>query len=326
MVLENKSILITGGTGTFGKRLVQTILANHNPKRLVIFSRDELKQSEMAEVWNPTKYPCLRYFLGDVRDKERLMRAFQDVDIVVHAAALKQVPALEYNPLEAIKTNVYGTQNVIDAAIDNNVDKVLLISTDKAVQPINLYGATKLCAEKLSIAANVYRGDGRTKFSVVRYGNVIRSRGCLLELIERQRPTGRLTLTDERMTRFLIPLERVMDAIFFALEHMQGGEVFIPKMNSFRIVDVMKMLAPECSTEIIGIRPGEKIHEVLITEHEALKTKDPGPVFVILPAHGQIGEYAWLADKPFFPENSMYVSDHPHYLIPAQQAIEILRI
>ncbi len=324
MELESKSILITGGTGTFGKRLVQTILNQCAPKRLIVLSRDELKQSEMAEVWSPTKHPCLRYFLGDVRDKERLSRAFQGVDIVVHAAALKQVPALEYNPLEAIKTNIYGTQNVIDAAIDNNVDRVLLISTDKAVQPVNLYGATKLCAERLCVAANVYSGDRRTKFSVVRYGNVIRSRGSLLEIIERQRLTGRLKLTDERMTRFLIPLERVMDAVFFALQHMQGGEIFVPKMNSFKIAEVMKMLAPECNTEIVGIRPGEKIHEVLITEYESLKTKDLGPVFVILPAHDKNAEYEWFADKPAFPENSVYASDHPHYLIPAQQAAEIL--
>ncbi|MEN9561734.1 MAG: hypothetical protein RIQ56_1007, partial [Candidatus Parcubacteria bacterium] len=257
----------------------------------------------------------LNFFLGDIRDPARLRRAFNHVDIVIHAAALKQVPALEYNPSEAIDTNITGTKNVIDAALDRDVGKVLVVSSDKAVQPVNLYGATKLCAERLAVAANAYRGKhGMTKISVVRYGNVIGSRGSLVELIEKRRSTGVLPLTDKRMTRFWIHIEEIMKIVINILDIMEGGEIFIPKMESLLVEDVMTELAPDCKIEVIGIRPGEKLHELLITEHEARRTKDAGEVYVVLPEFR-----TWPSKEPYklkktFDDSSLYVSDNPRFL------------
>ncbi len=320
---QNKSVLVTGGTGTFGRAFVAKLLGETEARRIIILSRDELKQSEM-ERSIPDPEGRLRFFLGDIRDLARLERAFEDVDIVVHAAALKQVPALEYNPSEAIKTNVLGTQNVIDAALKCNVDKVLLVSSDKAVYPINLYGATKMCAEKLTVAANAYRGSKRrTKFSVVRYGNVLGSRGSLLEVIRHQRSNGVITLTDERMTRFWITVDSVMERVFESIAHMEGGETFIPKMQSVKVSDVISILAPGCQVKIIGIRPSEKLHEVLITEYEARRTKDAGTVYVIKPEYGWPDD-KWLAGKPGLPADFAYVSDHADFLLDAEAAGKIL--
>ena len=278
--LKTKTILITGGTGSFGKNFAAHLLKNYSLKKLIVFSRDELKQSQMSE---ELKDERLRFFLGDVRDLPRLQRAFHGVDIVVHAAALKQVPTLEYNPFEAVKTNILGSQNVIEAAIDQEVEKVLLISTDKAVQPINLYGSTKLCAEKLFINGNVYTG-GDTKFSCVRYGNVIGSRGSIVDVLLRNGRPKKVQLTDKRMTRFWLTLEQSFELVEFALANMVGGEIFVPKIPSMRLVDVFEAVVPGAKIEIIGIRPGEKIHEVLITQEEAKRTVDLQKCWAILPA------------------------------------------
>lgn len=325
-MFAGKTILVTGGTGTFGRAFVARLLAVPGIKKIIVFSRDEFKQHEMRIGLDDPEHR-VRFFLGDVRDLPRLERAFQGVDVVVHAAALKQVPALEYNPLEAVKTNVMGTQNVIDAALDNNVGKVLLISSDKAVHPINLYGATKLCAEKLCVAANAYRGtQNATRFSVIRYGNVWGSRGSLIELIDRQRPNGMVTLTDERMTRFWITVDKIMGIVLNVIQKMQGGEIFIPKMASLKVIDVVHALAPECEIKTIGIRPGEKLHEVLITDHEGVRTRDAGDVFVIRPEFGdEFGwsEYDWLKDKPLFPAHSVYASNQPEYLLGADAFSQI---
>lgn len=321
--LKDKTVLVTGGTGTFGSGFVSRLLEIPEVKKIIILSRDEFKQHHMQREFND---PRLRFFLGDVRDKERLQRAFHGVDIVVHAAALKQVPAIEYNPLEAIKTNILGTQNVIDAALDNNVEKVLFISSDKAVHPVNLYGATKLCAERITIGANAYRGEKGAQFSVVRYGNVWGSRGSLVELIEKQKPKGVVTLTDERMTRFWIKVSTVMNLIVGVLGHMQGGEIFVPKMKSMRIADTVKLLAPECTIQTIGIRPGEKIHEMLITDHEVRRTKDVEDVFVIMPEFVSWDvQYQW-DKKPYLKEQFIYTSNHPDFLISGEEAKKILDI
>lgn len=317
-----KSILVTGGTGTFGRAFVLRLLKTDAPK-IIVFSRDEFKQSEMQREI-PDPQDRLRFFLGDVRDLPRLERAFNDVDIVVHAAALKQIPALEYNPMEAVKTNVMGTQNVIEAALNNNVDKVFLVSSDKAVHPINLYGATKLCAEKLIVAANSYRGQNRrTKFSVVRYGNVLGSRGSLVEVVNKQKTTGTVTLTDERMTRFWITVDEVMNIVLESLSLMEGGEIFVPKMKSLKIVDVIQTLAPNCAIRTVGIRPGEKLHEVLITEHEAPRTKDAGRTYVIKPEFGWADD-RWLKDKSGLPSDFVYVSHHPDFLLRSDRSSSIL--
>ena len=324
---EGKTILITGGTGTFGHAFVPRALSIPGIKKVIIFSRDEFKQSVMQhELKDPENK--MRYFLGDVRDADRLNRALNGVDIVVHAAALKQVPAIEYNPMEAIKTNVLGTQNVVDAALNNNVEKVLLISSDKAVHPVNLYGATKLCAEKLMVAANSYSDSNKSgKFSVARYGNVIGSRGSIVELIEKQRSSGSIILTDERMTRFWIKASKVMDIIFESLERMEGGEIFVPKMKSLKVEDVIKTLAPDCKINIIGIRPGEKLHEILITEHEANRTKDLTNFYVILPeiVNKNISrDFPSYSKEPVFDTDSVYASNHHDHLFPLEKAREIL--
>jgi UDP-N-acetylglucosamine 4,6-dehydratase len=279
--LKDKSVLVTGATGSFGQKFVTMLLEKSEARRVIVFSRDELKQSQMQVTF--AKHEArLRYFIGDIRDASRLHRAFHGVDIVVHAAALKQVPALEYNPFEAVQTNVIGTQNVINAAIDCGVEKLLLISTDKAANPANLYGATKLCAERLGISSNFYT-DGKTKISAVRYGNVLGSRGSILKLIEDQRKTGEVLLTHDEMTRFWITLDQGVDLVLRSLEAMRGGEIYIPKIPSMRVKDLLNMLAPECRIKVIGIRPGEKLHEVLITPEEARHTKELEDRYVIYP-------------------------------------------
>lgn len=284
-MFKDKSILITGGTGSFGKQFVKTILKKYpDVRKVIIFSRDELKQFEMSQELNSGKYPQIRYFLGDVRDRSRLNYALEGVDIVVHAAALKQVPAAEYNPFEAIKTNILGAQNVIEACIEKGVNKVVALSTDKAAAPINLYGATKLCSDKLFVAANSYKGNHDIKLSVVRYGNVMGSRGSVIPFFLEKKNSGVLPITDPKMTRFNITLTEGVDLVLFAMTNMWGGEVFVPKIPSYRIMDVADAIGPECKKEIIGIRPGEKIHEEMITETDALNTLEFEKYFVILPS------------------------------------------
>lgn len=280
--LKGKTVLVTGGTGSFGQKFTEILLLTSEVASIRIISRDELKQLQMKERFRSESR--LRFFLGDVRDKERLSRAMNGVDIVIHAAALKQVPMAEYNPLEAVKTNINGSANVIDAAIDNHVPRVVFISTDKAVHPVNLYGATKLVSEKLIVQANAYAG-GRTMFSCVRYGNVMGSRGSVIPLFLKQRTSGYVTITDARMTRFWITLERGVQLVLSALHHMMGGEVFVPKIPSMRIVDMFETIAPGCDIKVIGIRPGEKLHETLITEEEAQRTKEFEHYFIIEPEH-----------------------------------------
>lgn len=278
--LRGKNILITGGTGSFGKNFAKHILAHSKLKKLIIFSRDELKQSQMEMEMSDSR---LRFFIGDVRDLPRLQRAFTGVDIVVHAAALKQVPALEYNPFEAVKTNILGSQNVIEAAIDQGVQKVVLVSTDKAAMPINLYGSTKLCAEKLFIAGNSYSTDSTTRFSAVRYGNVVGSRGSIIERLILSKGSPIVHITDERMTRFWIDLDQAFKIVLFAITHMEGGEIFIPKAQAMRLTDLFDILAPKAKRNIIGIRPGEKVHEVLLTKEEARHAVELKDYFVVLP-------------------------------------------
>jgi UDP-N-acetylglucosamine 4,6-dehydratase/5-epimerase len=278
----NKVVLVTGGTGSFGKKFIDVMLREYHPAKIIIFSRDELKQHEMRMAG--FDHPSLRYFIGDVRDEQRIRRAFNMVDIVIHAAALKQVPACEYNPMEAIKTNIIGGSNVIEAALDSGVKKVLALSTDKAVNPINLYGATKLAAEKLFVQSNSYAGKFVTRFSCVRYGNVVGSRGSVVPMFIKQRQNGKLTITDDRMTRFWISLEQGIRFVIRCVEDMYGGEVFVPKLPSMKVIDLARAMAPETQIEIIGIRPGEKLHEVLISEDEARTTVDVDNMYVVQPA------------------------------------------
>jgi UDP-N-acetylglucosamine 4,6-dehydratase len=286
--LNDKSILVTGGTGSFGKKFVEMILQKFpKVRRLVIYSRDELKQYEMAQIFSHEKYNCIRYFIGDVRDKERLMRALEGIDIVIHAAALKQVPAAEYNPMECIKTNILGAENIINAAIDCGVNKVVALSTDKAAAPINLYGATKLCSDKLFVAANNMKGLHDIVFSVVRYGNVIGSRGSVVPFFLEKRKSGTLPITHVEMTRFNITLEEGVDMVLYALENAWGGEIFVPKIPSFKITDLATAVAPSCEQKIVGIRPGEKIHEEMITETDSLVTLEFEKYYVITPSTPQ---------------------------------------
>lgn len=288
MDLSNKKILITGGTGSFGKAFTHTILTRWpNVKRLVIFSRDELKQFEMAQEFPASKYPSIRYFIGDIRDADRVRRALEGIDIVIHAAALKQVPAAEYNPFECIKTNVLGAQNLIEGCLDMGVSNVCALSTDKAAAPINLYGATKLASDKLFTAANNIKGDRAIRFSVVRYGNVMGSRGSVIPFFMEQRKTGILPITDPEMTRFNISLQDGVDMVLWALEHAKGGEIFVPKIPSYRIIDVAKAIAPNCEYPTVGIRPGEKIHEEMITASDSFNTVDLGNYYAILPSAGK---------------------------------------
>ncbi len=286
-MFKNSSILITGGTGSFGKAFVRTILTRYpDVSRLVIFSRDELKQFEMSQIWSDQEYPCLRYFLGDVRDQLRLQRALEGVDYVVHAAALKQVVAAEYNPFEFIQTNVIGANNLINACLNSGVKRVVALSTDKAAAPINLYGATKLCSDKLFVAANNVRGKHDLLFSVVRYGNVMGSRGSVIPFFLERRLSGKLPITDKRMTRFNISLQEGVDMVLWAMESAHGGEIFIPKIPSYRITDVATAIGPECEQVVVGIRPGEKVHEEMITVSDADNTVDLGRYFAILPSAG----------------------------------------
>ena len=287
-MLTDKSILITGGTGSFGKAFVKTILKRYPAvKRLVIFSRDELKQFEMAQQFPESQYPALRYFIGDVRDADRLRRAMEGIDVVIHTAALKQVPAAEYNPFECIKTNVLGAQNVIEACLDSKVKNVVALSTDKAAAPINLYGATKLCSDKLFTAANNIKGSRDLRFSVVRYGNVMGSRGSVVPFFLDRCKSGVLPITDPAMTRFNISLQDGVEMVLWALKNAQGGEIFVPKIPSYRITDVAMAIGPNCQHPVIGIRPGEKIHEEMITDSDSFNTIDLGKYFAILPSAGK---------------------------------------
>jgi UDP-N-acetylglucosamine 4,6-dehydratase (inverting) len=287
-MLNHKSVLVTGGTGSFGKAFVRTVLQRYPAvKRLVIFSRDELKQFEMAQEFSPREFPQLRFFIGDVRDAARLKRACEGVDVVVHAAALKQVPAAEYNPMECIKTNVLGAQNVIEACMDTQVQRVVALSTDKAAAPINLYGATKLCSDKLFVAANNIKGGRDLRFSVVRYGNVMGSRGSVIPFFVERRASGELPITDPQMTRFNISLQDGVEMVLWSLEHAWGGEILVPKIPSYRITDVAEAVAPAAAKRVVGIRPGEKLHEEMITASDSPNTVDIGRYFAILPSGGE---------------------------------------
>ncbi len=302
----NKTILLTGGTGSFGKHFCRIMLTKYNPKAIRIYSRDELKQHNMRFEFNDDER--LRFFIGDVRDAERLRRAMAGVDVVVHAAALKQVPACEYNPFEAVKTNVHGAQNVIDAAIDTGVNNVVALSTDKAVNPVNLYGATKLCSDKLFIQGNAYAGGQNTRFSCVRYGNVIGSRGSVVPLFKKQRKSGVLTVTDERMTRFWITLDQAVELVLKAFSYMEGGEIFVPRIPSMKITDLALAIGPECEIKSIGIRPGEKLHESLTGEDEGRNTLIYKGMYVIMPS------FPWWNRKNYseakkLPENFIYASN-----------------
>lgn len=284
-MLNKKSILVTGGTGSFGKKFIKTILENYKPRKVIVFSRDELKQFEMQQTpFFKDHENVMRYFIGDVRDANRLKRAMEDVDIVIHAAALKQVPAAEYNPFEAVMTNVIGGQNVIDAALENKVERVIALSTDKAAAPINLYGATKLTSDKLFVAANNYKGWREIKFSVVRYGNVMGSRGSVIPFFLNHKNNGFLPITDKRMTRFNITLQEGVDFVIRNLERMWGGELFVPKIPSYNIMDVAEAIAPDLEIREVGIRPGEKLHEEMITATDSINTVEFEDYFVILPS------------------------------------------
>jgi len=290
-LLTNKSVLVTGGTGSFGRSMVKKLLQDDQVRKVIVYSRDELKQFEMCSVFNSSK---LRYFLGDVRDLQRLKQATDDVDVIIHAAAIKQIPAAEYNPMEAIKTNINGAENVITAAIDNGVQKVIALSTDKAANPANLYGATKLCSDKLMVAGNVLAGKHPTRFSVVRYGNVLGSRGSVIPFFKDQKKAGIIPITDVRMTRFWLTIDEGVNFVLDRLSEMQGGEIFVPKIPSFKVVDVAQVVAPNVPIDIIGIRPGEKLHEVMITEDDSLFTFEFKDFYAILP--------------PFLLENEHYLS------------------
>ncbi len=303
---SEQTILLTGGTGSFGKHFCRLMLDKYQPKVIRIYSRDELKQHEMRIEFNDDQR--LRFFIGDVRDGNRLKRAMEGVDMVVHAAALKQVPACEYNPFEAVKTNVHGAQNVIDAAIDTGVKKVIALSTDKAVNPVNLYGATKLCSDKLFIQGNAYAGEKRTRFACVRYGNVIGSRGSVIPLFLKQRETGTITVTDDRMTRFWITLDEAVELVLKGFHYMEGGEIFVPQIPSMRITDLARAIAPECKVKIIGIRPGEKLHEALTGEDEGRNTISYKGMYVILPNMSWWNRKNYKSGKKL-PENFVYTSD-----------------
>jgi UDP-N-acetylglucosamine 4,6-dehydratase len=304
--LDNKTILLTGGTGSFGKKFSKVVLSEYNPESIRIFSRGEFLQWEMQKEFNDER---LRFLIGDVRDKRRLFRALNDVDIVVHAAALKQVPACEYNPIEAVRTNIQGAVNIVDSAIDNEVCKVLALSSDKAVHPVNLYGATKMVAEKLFVQGNSYAGGRETRFSCVRYGNVVGSRGSVIPLFKEQMKSGTVTITDPKMTRFWITLDQGVRFVIDSIERMKGGEIFVPKIPSMKITDLAEAIAPRVPIKVIGIRPGEKIHEVLITDDEARHTREFDAYFVIEPEL-----HFWdknnLVEGALLPEGYRYSSDN----------------
>ncbi len=303
---QESSILITGGTGSFGKKCAEILLRDCPPKKIVIFSRDELKQHDMQS--GDFKHANLRFFLGDIRDVDRMRRAMRGIDIVIHAAALKQVPACEYNPGEAVKTNVDGARNIIDAAIDCGVKKVLGLSTDKAVNPVNLYGATKLCAEKLLVQGNAYSAPGGTRFSCTRYGNVLGSRGSVIPVFRSQRATGRVTVTDGRMTRFWLTLDQGVHFVLNCIERMCGGEVFVPKIPSMKILELAEAIAPECAVDITGIRPGEKLHEIMISRDESRHTLETDDMYILQPEHVWWRAANW-GDGKSLPEGFEYASD-----------------
>lgn len=319
--LDGKSLLITGGTGSFGRKLVRTALDETDVKRVIVFSRDELKQFEMSQQFNDDSR--IRFFLGDVRDKDRLQRALYGVNVIVHAAALKQVPAAEYNPFEAVKTNVIGAQNIIDTAIDNGVERVVALSTDKASSPINLYGATKLVSDKLFVQGNSYAAGRSTRFAVVRYGNVVGSRGSVVPFFQRIAHTGVLPITDERMTRFWITLREGVDFVLASLESMSGGELYVPKIPSMRVTDLAKAIAPDARIEVKGIRPGEKLHEEMISLDDARRTLDIGDRYVIQP------EFPWWSSKHLegqpLPEGFAYTSDRNDQWLDVESLQAMLR-
>ncbi len=327
-MLNDQSILITGGTGSFGKAFVKTVLARYpNIKRFVVFSRDELKQFEMEQAFSASAYPGIRYFIGDVRDFSRLKRALEGIDTVIHAAALKQVPAAEYNPFEAIKTNVLGAQNVIEACFDTGVRRVVALSTDKAAAPINLYGATKLCSDKLFTAANNIRGHRDIRFAVVRYGNVMGSRGSVIPFFLEKRKTGVLPITDPAMTRFNISLQEGVDMVLWALENAHGGEIFVPKIPSYRITDVAQAIGPDCEHPVVGIRPGEKIHEEMITASDSFNTVDLDRYFAILPMAAKYGRAQYCERngcQPVEPGFSYNSGNNPDFLT-VEQLRELIR-
>lgn len=306
-IWNSASILVTGGSGSFGRHFAETVLKEFQPRKLIIYSRDEWKHHQMRT--GGFNHGSVRFFIGDVRDRDRLRRAMADVDIVIHAAALKQVPACEYNPIEAVETNINGARNVIDAAIDCGVKRVLALSTDKATAPLNIYGATKLVAEKLFVHANAYTRRQETRFACVRYGNVLGSRGSVVPLFHEQRPTGTLTVTDMRMTRFWMTLEQGVRFVVSCTERMHGGEVFIPKLASMRTMDLARAMAPECQIQVIGIRPGEKLHEALISEDEARLCIDTGDSYVMLPAHPQWPMHPWESEGKRLAEGFSYSSE-----------------
>lgn len=318
MNLEERSILVTGGTGSFGRAFVAHVLAQcPRIHRLVIFSRDELKQFEMAQQFREAEYPGLRYFIGDIRDERRLRRALEGIDTVIHAAALKQVPTAEYNPFEFVKTNIVGAQNLIEACLDTSVRDVVALSTDKAAAPINLYGATKLCSDKLFTTANNIRGTRQIRLSVVRYGNVMGSRGSVVPLFLRLRQDGVLPITDPRMTRFNISVQEGVEMVLWALQNAQGGEIFVPKIPSYRITDVAKAIGPDCEQRIVGPRPGEKIHEELITASDSLNTVDLGAYFAILPSVSTCSRTFYCSKRGGHPVAPGFVyssENNPHFL------------
>ena len=319
-IFKGKTVLITGGTGSFGKKFTEIVLEKYKPRRLIILSRDELKQFEMAQKFND---PCIRYFLGDVRDKERLYRAFYDVDYVVHAAALKQVPAAEYNPFEAVKTNILGAENIINASIDQGVKRVIALSTDKAANPVNLYGATKLCSDKLFIAGNAYSGGRVSRFSVVRYGNVLGSRGSVVPFFRELKKTGVIPITDKRMTRFWITLEHAVEFVIRSFETMTGGEIFIPKIPSTNIMDLAEAIAPGCEHKIVGIRPGEKLHEIMVPEDDARKTLEFDDFYLIKPEYSDWGKGGLNGGRKV-PDSFSYTSDKNDWWLSIEEIRDLI--
>jgi UDP-N-acetylglucosamine 4,6-dehydratase (inverting) len=327
-MLSNTSILVTGGTGSFGKAFVGRVLQKFaDVRRLVVYSRDELKQYEMSQKFAEHQYPAMRYFIGDIRDVDRLRRALEGIDIVVHAAALKQVPAAEYNPFECIKTNVLGAQNLIEACLDSGVKRVVALSTDKAAAPINLYGATKLCSDKLFTAANNIKGSRDVRFSVVRYGNVMGSRGSVIPYFLARRSTGVFPITDPLMTRFNITLDEGVQMVLWAIENALGGEIFVPKIPSYRILDVAAAIDPDCDTPVIGIRPGEKIHEEMITTSDSFNTVDLGDYYAILPTGGDHSPEAYLELRQgaLVPPGFSYNSGTNEHFLSVDELRELIR-
>lgn len=319
---KDQVVLVTGGTGSFGKKFIEVMLRDYQPAKLIVYSRDELKQHEMQV--GGFDHPNLRYFIGDVRDLPRLSRAMHGVDIVVHAAALKQVPACEYNPMEAVKTNIIGSSNVVDAALDAGVKKVLALSTDKAVSPVNLYGATKLAAEKLIIQSNAYAGGRSTRFSCVRYGNVVGSRGSVVPVFLKQRESGKLTITDDRMTRFWLSLEQGVQFVIKCIELMEGGEVFVPKIPSMKVIDLARAIAPDGNVDIIGIRPGEKLHEALINDDESRSTVELEDMFVVQPVGALWFGQSWTDRGQLLSDGYRYTSDNNTQWLTIEQIREVI--